>query len=493
MWKTLTRWMPALFADAHGGAFMAAAFAARRPRFVALALASLAGVAAFTFVIAPAPVAFAQDVPQPEVENAKNSFEGKINSNAVYVRSGPSENFYPTLKVDKGAAVTVVGIKYNWLKIEPPAGSFSYVAKAYVQRHGDGTEGVVTKDATPNVRAGSDLNAMKTTVQTKLQPGQHVKILGEQDEYFKIEPPTGSYVYVDARFVDAVRRVGDTSVAQTPKKADEAVPMTPVEGGADIAKTETPSTPIEPLPGTGNPADATGTQVAGGPTTKPSEAAPAVAVKFEELEAKFKDASGKPLVDQPLEDLTTGYTALGSEQGLTKPMRRVVDARLAALKVRTEARESYVILKKNQQEMEQKTVALTAEREELQERIKQNDVKVFTAVGTLRTSSLQLGGGTLYRLTDPETGRTVVYIRTTDTTIPTFINQFIGVKGELSGDPALNLKVINAPTGAEAVDPTKVNGSVAAQIIPPSLLPKIPTGASASTSNAVPASAVEPR
>jgi hypothetical protein len=465
---------------------MAVAAAGRRSTLLLAAFAAFLGFALPS--LSPAPC-YGQDQ-QPEVENAKSAFEGQITA-STHVRSGPSDNFYPTTRLDTGAIVRVVGIKYNWLKIEPPKGSFSYVAKAFVQRHGDGGEGVVDPSATPNVRAGSDLNALKTTVQTKLQPGQHVKILGEQDEYFKIEPPAGAYLYVDQKFVHAVRKINEPIAAATPKAqpkpGDEVDPpvVPPVEGG--IA--EGPSTGPE-SPATG-PATRNGNEaVAAGPTTKPAVAEASLLTQLEELEAKFKEASGKPLVDQPLEELTAGYTSLSTRPTLTKQMRRVVDARTAALKVRTEARESYLVLKKNQADVETKRQALHAEREELQERIKQNDIKIFTAVGTLRTSSLQLGGsGTLYRLTDPITGRTVVYLRSPDQSVSSLINQFIGIKGDLTGDPALNLKVINNPAGAEVVDQTKVNGSVAAQVVPPSLLPKIPTASTGSSTG----EAVEPQ
>jgi uncharacterized protein YgiM (DUF1202 family) len=483
---------------------MAAASAAGR-RFSSLLLAAVS-TAAFTFavpaVLSPAP-SFGQEIQQPEVENAKSAFLGQINSNAVYVRSGPSENFYPTVKLDKGTPVTVVGIKYNWLKIEPPKGSFSYVGKAFVQRHGAGSDGVVDPVASPNVRAGSDLNAMKTTVQTKLQPGQHVKIVGEQDEYFKIEPPAGAYLYVDAKFVDAVKKLNETVAEKTSKPSqpkggadDAAPPAVPAVGeGTSVAGAGEPKNPDSPAtgPATRNDTEALAN---GGPTTKPSAGAEttspvALTAKLEELEVKFKEASGKPLVDQPLEELTAGYTSVSTQPNLTKQIRRVVDARLAALKVRTEARESYLVLKKNQADVETKRQALAAEREELQERIKQNEVKVYTAVGTLRTSSLQLGsgGGMLYRLTDPATGRTVVYLRSADQSVTSLINRFIGVKGDLANDPALNLKVINNPSGAEVVDQTKVNGTVAAQVIPPSLLPKINTASTGSSTG----EAVEPQ
>jgi hypothetical protein len=478
---------------------MAVAAAGRRSTLLVTAFTTTLGFAAFSAPsLLPAP-AHGQDMQQPEVENAKSAFLGDIKS-ATFVRSGPSENFYPTLKLEKGAKVTVVGIKYNWLKIEPPKGSFSYVAKAFVKRHGDGAEGVVDANANPNVRAGSDLNAVKTTVQTKLQPGQHVKIVGEQDEYFKIEPPAGAYLYVDQQFVNAVAKIGGEVATNPPKpqpKAgdDGAPPAIPqVDTGSEVATNE-PGGPESPAtgPATRNGGDAT--LANGGPTTKPSAAdttsPAALTAKLEDLEVKFKEASGKPLVDQPLEELTSGYTSVSTQPAITKQMRRIVDARLAALRVRTEARESYLVLKKNQSDVETKRQALAAEREELQERIKQTDVKVFTAVGTLRTSSLQLGGtGTLYRLTDPETGRTVVYLRSADQSVGSMINRFIGVKGDLTNDPALNLKVINNPNGAELVDQTKVNGTVAAQVVPPSLLPKIPTSASA---GAPTGGAVEPQ
>ena len=97
---------------------------------------------------------------------------------------------------------------------------------------------------------------------------------------------------------------------------------------------------------------------------------------------------------------------------------------------------------------------------------------LYATVGTLRTSSIQHAGATLYRVTDPETGRTVAYIRTTDTAPMALLGQFVGVKGTISTDDSVNMKMIDNPTLVEPVDQAKVNGSVAAQILPPSLLPR---------------------
>jgi hypothetical protein len=80
----------------------------------------------------------------------------------------------------------------------------------------------------------------------------------------------------------------------------------------------------------------------------------------------------------------------------------------------------------------------------------------------------------MYRLTDPNTGRTLVYIRSNDPKYAGLLNQFIGVKGDITEDPNISLKMIS-PTDVEAVDQSKVNTTVSATLIPPSMLPKTAT------------------
>ena len=180
--------------------------------------------------------AVAQEVP-PEIENAKNSAVGQINADAVYVRSGAGDNYYPTMKLNTGTEVTVVGVKFDWLKILPPQGSFCYVAKAFVDK-GAGDVGTVNREDV-NVRAGSALNAMKTTVQGKLSSGQQVKIVGDQDEYYKIAPPPDAYVYVKKDFVKFVKAM--PQVAQGSSEKTGAA-----DAGPPLAQKE-PTTPVENL------------------------------------------------------------------------------------------------------------------------------------------------------------------------------------------------------------------------------------------------------
>jgi uncharacterized protein YgiM (DUF1202 family) len=161
-----------------------------------------AALSAAAPLVAPV-AAFAQAEPDAavkEVENSKFSTRGIVTSNAVYVRCGPGDNYYPTMKLDKDAPVRVVGAKFDWLKIVPPDGSFCYVAKLYVERHGDGKLGRVTKDSI-NVRAGSSLSALKIGILCELNQGEEVEILGDEQEYFRIKPPAKAFLYVNKKFV----------------------------------------------------------------------------------------------------------------------------------------------------------------------------------------------------------------------------------------------------------------------------------------------------
>jgi len=460
-------------------------------RFLTLALA-------FAAPIGTAAVAFAQEEQIPETaENSKQSAVGVINGNAVYVHSGAGQNYYAVTKLDKGAKVTVVGIKFDWLKITPPEGAFSYVAKAFVERAGDGKTGRVSRPDL-NVRAGSTLNDMKAIVQTKLDQGAEVEILGEKDEYFMIKPPAGAYCYVNKQYVDYEAPAAPPVAA---KPAEPAQPQAPVEGAGqppvagndETQTTETPTAPVmpdEPVAQGNEPQAPAATpdapqpdQFTQGPTTAPATGATAegsaapttqplsAEAEFDRLEAEFVAMNGKKLEEQPVTELLAGYEKLLNDARLPGSMRQIADFRARTLKVRVAAREDYFKHVQGQQAAAEKRKALQAEREELQENIKRTEVTLYTAVGTLQTSSLQLGTQTLYRLTDPANSRTVVYVRSEDPKYAAMIGQFIGVKGELTTDPALSMKVIS-PTDAKAVDQGALYKTVAATVVPPSMFPK---------------------
>src|SRR5205085_2939487 len=159
---------------------------------------------------------------------------------------------------------------------------FCYVSKQLIDK-GAGDIGTVNRDDV-NVRAGSALNAMKTTVQGKLSVGQQVKILGEQDEYYKIAPPPDAFVYVKKDFVKFVKAMpqvangGANGGAGATPNANAA----PAEAGRPLAvsQTNTSETPgatgvpsTQPTGDTATPA--TPTEVAQAPqppSTQPASA-----------------------------------------------------------------------------------------------------------------------------------------------------------------------------------------------------------------------------
>ena len=417
----------------------------------------------------------------PEVQNAKHQFIGNVTATA-FVRSGPSNNFYATAKLEKGTKVRVVGIKYEWLKIVPPEGSFSLVPQAYVQRRGEGNIGRVTNAL--NVRAGSSENAMKSTIQTKLAEGQDVTIIGEQDEYYKIVPPEDAYVFIHQQYVESAGRA-DTNIADRGGAGGT--------GAADAGR-ETPTAQASSSDGDDAPdagaSDAEGSapeeaevevaQADRAPDTRPARqtaragdaaapATPAAAEDFRKLEAEFEAVSKQPVVEQPIERLTEGYTRLVESGGLRGSMKRIAQARLVALQMRTDAREQLLAFRKSQEQLRQRQEALAVERQEIDERIAQTQVSLYTAVGTLRVSSLQQGGTLLYRLTDPSTERTIVYIRSNDAKYAGLLGKFVGVRGDLTNDVRLRMKIVT-PTEAEVVDASKVNSTVIATVVPPSMV-----------------------
>lgn len=147
-------------------------------------------------------------------EEGKGSFnfpyEAKVAGTDVYVRSGPGHQYYRCGKVDMPATVTVVDENLGWSKIIPPEGSFSWVSKQFVNIDANMPNvGVVTGD---NVRiwAGSDYvePMYSSSMQTKLNEGDRVKLLGEEKgDYYKIKPPVGAYLWVSSQYLEPVREI----------------------------------------------------------------------------------------------------------------------------------------------------------------------------------------------------------------------------------------------------------------------------------------------
>ena len=445
--------------------------------------------------LAPQPSALAQSAaptPAPAGDPAAGDsgmspfqFSGVVNADNVYVRSGSSENDYPVLKLNHGDPVVVVGQKMDWLKVLPPEGVFCYVGQLWVDARGDGTTGRVHDDANNvNVRVGSNLNAMSAAVVTQLKAGDEVKILGKQDEFYKIAPPATAFVYINKRFVDVVKQVAvvkkdagievlpapdpsNTPQADPGKTNDQ--PPTPQPAPQPTPPDVQPVSPVQPaVVNNDQPGPTTGPAIAAAePTTMPTAEASAA---FDALEQRFAEALNKTIDQQPIDELLAGYQLVAKDKQLPDSLLKVAQSRVKALETRRDLFAEYQKSRAAQQASAAAQVPMAAEAKEIDQRIKDSAVKRFAAVGTLRTSALPYNGQTMYRLTDPTSGRTVVYVVTADPAVKAMEGQFVGVTGEVVDDSARKIKFIQ-PTTAAAVDPADLGrGAVSATLVPPSLL-----------------------
>ena len=385
---------------------------------------------------------------QGDIETAKTSVGGIVNAAGAPIHSGPTENSYITLKLSKGDHVTVVGAKFDWLKIVPPEGSYCCGGKLFVDRHGDDKAGQGRINKQVNIRAGSDYSAMCSAILCQAAEGTEVTILGEQNEYFKIKPPADAFVYINKQYVDH-----DTAAPAPPAP-------TPITGAGHPDPT---NNVVPPQPRNDAVVDTTGP----GPTTHPGETGGSdVAVATPPTTQPDTNATA-----QAAEALFAQAQALTSNDKLPESLLRVAEEHLATLKARADAAAKLADVHKQQEELQHRSQALVAEQKELEDRLKNSGVTIYTAVGELRPSSLQFAGATLYRLTDPATGHTFCYLRTNDASVVRNIGQFVGVNGDLGNDAQLGSQVI-ALKNIAAVDAGKVNNGVVAQLVPPSMMAK---------------------
>jgi hypothetical protein len=205
------------------------------------------------------------------------------------------------------------------------------------------------------------------------------------------------------------------------------------------------------------------------PTTQPT-----ILTEIRELDEQYAEAAKLPLEEQPLEELKQQYTAKLAIAEADPVLAGVVGAlkiRLQTIELRQEVLQQKLGLEADREKMAQRQRSLEEESKELEERAESSRVTKYAAVGQLQPSTLQVGEGALFRLCDPATGRTLIYLRADSETaknLARHLERFVGVKGESSRDEDLNLNFIRIAE-LVPVDPKDVFKSVAAEIIPPSL------------------------
>ncbi|MHC4284039.1 MAG: SH3 domain-containing protein [Planctomycetota bacterium] len=130
-------------------------------------------------------------------------YTAEVTEDNAPIRCGSGTHFYICGKLKKGDKVKVVSSQFNWSRIVPPPGSFSWISMRYVSIDPDDpTTGIVTAEDI-RVYAGSETREPihSETLQLKLNRGDEVKLIETQTrDYFKIVPPVGAYLWVSTKY-----------------------------------------------------------------------------------------------------------------------------------------------------------------------------------------------------------------------------------------------------------------------------------------------------
>ena len=324
---------------------------------------------------------------------ANESYVAEVIGNDVYVRSGPGTNFYQCSKLYAGDRVQVVRSQQGWSCIVPPPGCFSWIAMQYVSINPQNpTVGVLTGDNV-GVYTGSDTQEAKysTSKQVVLSRGQTVKLLGEEkDDYYKIAPPQGAYLWVSSQYLQQVDK------PQLPKLPTDAAPA----GKPGTVKK--PGDPNAPL---------TGLDL------------------YYALSEKVKAELKKPQADQNYTDLKKKLTELATSKDGSRAARyadftlKQVERYELACQVAKEVDQQNKDLQKTTAKIDE---ARTTKLGGIVDRSK------FALVGKLETSSVYGGSSKRFRVLD-DAGKTICYVMPTGPIANTDFSKYIGHKVGLVG------------------------------------------------------------
>lgn len=329
---------------------------------------------------------------------AGTSGAGTVTGDNVYVRAGFSTNYYPVIKLNRGDQVTIVDSEFGWLKILPPQGTFSLVEKSYVDK-------IDEKSGTINgsvwVYAGSDLSERNYAKQVKLERGARVRIVGEKEGFYKIEPPPGAHVWISGDFVSrgAGGATAKTSGIETVRP-----------GGLSKAQVEAPSPIVRESRG-----KTATTRPAGLPRSPEAEdtrLSEEYQVQIRAIEAEITAEFAKPVTDQVLDPIMVKLEQL-TQQDEDKIAKLYAETRLEQLRGQVDL----IAAVREIRDLRQGAVATADEiaRQRALMKVRQRDYSLDEIVckGEILVSGLYDGLGgrpKRWRIVEPGTTRIVAYI-----------------------------------------------------------------------------------
>lgn len=432
-------------------------------------------------------------------QDDENPFTGVITGDDVYVRAGAGENYYPIAELNTGAIVRVQDLFYDWYEIDAPTGSFSYISSQYVDLADDGKTGTVTGNRV-NVRAPSPLGPDPTNSyrkQASLNRGATVVVVGQEEGWYRIEPPEDAVAYVHKDYVAratpqqiaAARRAAAKAQAAADEAADAATDAA-ADAGAAIADaagamsdddTATEARPADDGDAEADAGDAEGRPDGDGADVDVADAgeatddaadaeaaaARAATDRFAMLEQRYADVSDLPLREQPIDELLAAYRELETGGRLSEQDTALVGMRIEVLAERgrlKQARAAFDDAADADGRDEMPTPADDADADATTTVVDAADADAdaataapapaprYDAVGILLTSLAYDGdrGPRMLRVVDPLNEMTIGYIEATDPNrYARLVGKLVGIVGDVRYDPGRKLKVISV----DRIDP----------------------------------------
>jgi len=125
----------------------------------------------------------------------------EIAGDQVRLRAGPGTKHAVLASLDRGALVVLTGREGRWCRVRIPGGFACFVHKSLVKRGRDGAASVDASRVLLRATAGKDLLALETV----LERGDELTVLGEKGDWLRIVPPERVHLYV---FEELLKELG---------------------------------------------------------------------------------------------------------------------------------------------------------------------------------------------------------------------------------------------------------------------------------------------
>ena len=342
-------------------------------------------------------------------------FMAEITSDDTQIRSGAGTNYYDCGKLKKGDRVKVVGSRYSWLQVVPPADSFAWISKQYVQvEPPDSSVGTVIGEGVRVYAGSNDVQPMhSTSLLVKLNKGDTVSLLGEEkDGYYKISLPEGAYLWVSNQNAKPLASL-----------------VAPAQQATSVYTPPAPPFPTVTSPDAPSPDETAATEPIVSDDAEKTREVLALKEKVDAEKTKPVEQQDWAEIKKLLMEITAGKQApiaAKNAQALLMTVSRCELAKEVAEATKAQEEE----FDKTQKQIEEARSSKLAE-------FDAQDMGKFAIIGVLKGSSIfaEAPGIRYYRIIDNE-DKTICYARPTDDAVnmdmSAFLDKQVGLVGTIT-------------------------------------------------------------